>query len=354
MNVQIATNPHQSARLLMYGVNSDTADRLLYGQEPVMRIGLLAVDKTKFPNIALGKISAYHKSQGDEVEWADPMFGEYDRVYASKIFTFLPDDQTPWNCEVIRGGTGYDLHKNLPADIDRLQPDYSIYPQIDDKTAYGFITRGCPNKCSWCVVPIKEGAVYPYMDIDEITQDGKRPNVVLMDNNILASEYGVEQLIKIADKRYRIDLNQGMSARLVTPEIAEIFARIKWMCSIIRFAADTPKQIAEVERAITLIDKECERIGKKPRNYLIYTMIGGGIQEDYERLSHFRKYPRVRIIAQPYRDFNNPHQTIPQWQKDMARWAMRRELYTSCDFKDFEPRKGYVCKEYFTNKGIMI
>lgn len=240
-----------------------------------MRIGLIAVDKTIFPNIALAKISAYHKSQGDEVEWANPMFGEYDRVYASKIFTFSPDCKDVYNCEVIRGGTGYDLHSTLPDYIDRLQPDYSIYPSIDDKTAYGFITRGCPNKCFWCCVPIKEGNVHPYMDIDEITQDGKRPNVILMDNNILACDHGIEQLVKIADKGYHIDLNQGNSARLVTPEIAEIFARIKWIGSIIRFAADTPKQIAEVENAMQLIDTECERIGKKPRNYLIYTMIGG-------------------------------------------------------------------------------
>ena len=312
-----------------------------------MRIGLLAVDKTTFPNISLGKISAYHKAQGDEVEWADPMFGEYDRVYASKIFTFSPDDNTPWNCEVVRGGTGYDLHKELPAEIDHLQPDYSIYPGIDDRTAYGFITRGCPNKCGWCIVPKKEGDVYPYMDIDEITQDGKRPNVVLMDNNILASDYGVEQLVRIVDKRYRIDLNQGMSARLVTPEIAEILARVRWLDVFIRFAADTPKQIVEVENAMRLIDAECERIGKKPRHYLIYTMIGGNIQEDYDRLSHFRRFNRVRIVAQPFRDFNNPNQVVPQWQKDMARWADRREFYRSIDFKEFEPRKGFVCSEYF-------
>lgn len=311
------------------------------------KIGLVNVDKTRFPNIALGKISAYYKSLGCNVEWADAMFGEYDAVFKSKIFTFTPDDTTPWNCDVICGGTGVDLHKELPDYIDRLQPDYSIYPDIDDKTAYGFITRGCPNKCFWCVVPKKEGNVHPYMDIDEITQEGKRPNVVLMDNNILACDYGVEQLVKIADKGYHIDLNQGNSARLVTPEIAGIFARIKWIGSIIRFAADTPKQIAEVENAMALIDAECERIGKKPRQYLIYTMIGGEINEDYERLSHFKKYPRVRIIAQPYRDFNNPNQVIPQWQKDMARWAMRRELYATHDFKEFKPRVDFVCSEYF-------
>lgn len=311
-----------------------------------MKIGLVAVDKTRFPNIALAKLSAYHKSQGDSVEWADPLFGDYDRVYMSKIFTFSPDDTTPWNCEVVRGGTGYDLHKELPLEIDRLQPDYSIYPNIDNKTAYGFLTRGCPNKCKWCIVPVKEGSVHPYMDMDEISMGGGRTDMILLDNNILSSDFGIEQLVKIADKGYRIDLNQGNSARLVTSEIAELFARIKWL-SAIRFAADTPKQISEVENAMRLIDAECERIGKKPRQYLIYTMIGDDINEDYQRLSYFRQFKRVRIIAQPYRDFNDPNQTIPQWQKDMARWSMRRELYTSFDFKEFEPRKGFTCKEYF-------
>lgn len=55
-----------------------------------MRIGLVSVDGRKFPNLALGKLSAWHKAQGDSVEWADPMFGEYDRVYMSKIFNFTP------------------------------------------------------------------------------------------------------------------------------------------------------------------------------------------------------------------------------------------------------------------------
>ena len=318
-----------------------------------MNIGVLGVDSRRF-NLALGKIAAYHRRLGDSVEWADPMFGRYDRVYASKIFSFTPGDNAIWDCEVIRGGTGYSLSERLPAEIDRLQPDYSIYPDIDSKTSYGFITRGCSNKCKWCVVPVKEGYVHPYMDIDDITQGGRRPNVILMDNNILACDYGIDQLVKIADRGYRIDLNQGNSARLMTPEIAEVFARIKWIESIIRFAADTPKQIAEVENAMRLIDAECERLGKKPRKYLVYTMIGGDIEEDYERLSYFRKFGRVRIVAQPYRDFNNLNQVIPQWQKDMARWAMRREIYASTDFKGFEPRKGFVCSEYFTNKEFAI
>ena len=84
-----------------------------------------------------------------------------------------------------------------------------------------------------------------------------------------------------------------------------------------------------------------------PAYYLMYAMLIGDLHECYNRLHHFRTYKRVRIVAQPYRDLNNPKQVIPQWQKDMARWAMRRELYAACDFKDFEPRKGFKCSEYY-------
>jgi hypothetical protein len=79
----------------------------------------------------------------------------------------------------------------------------------------------------------------------------------------------------------------------------------------------------------------------------MYAMINADMNEAYERLSYFRHSRKVRAVAQPFRDFNNPRQVIPQWQKDMARWAMRRELWTTCDFKEFEPRKGFKCKEYF-------
>lgn len=307
------------------------------------RIGLIDVDGTSFPNIALGKIARFHALQGDNVEWVDPMFGGgYDKVYMSKVFNFTPDYDYPIVAdEIERGGTGYDLHKMLPEHIDRLQPDYSIYPEVDDKTAYGFLTRGCPNKCKWCVVPKKEGGIRPYMDVEEIAVEG-RTNLVLMDNNILASDYGLEQIEKIIKKGYRVDFNQAMDARLITDEIAQMLAKVKWI-NAIRFGCDTHPQIEHCRRAMAMIDAH----RKTPAAYLLYTMIGDDIEEDYERLSAFRENNKVRIVGQPYRDFNNPHQIIPQWQKDMARWAMRREVYAVCDFKDYEPRKGFKCKEYF-------
>lgn len=306
-----------------------------------MKIGLVDVDRTNFPNLALMKISAWHKSQGDTVEWANALFANYDRVYKSKIFTFSPDDTTPYECEVVKGGTGYSLTTQLPKEIDDFIPDYSIYPSIDKKTAYGFLTRGCPNKCKWCVVPIKEGGIRPYRDVEEIAING-RTNLILMDNNIIACEYGLEQIEKIVKNKYRVDFNQALDARLVTEDIAKLLAQVKWL-SQIRLGCDTPKQINECEKAMALIDK----YRGTPKQYLLYTMIGSDINEAYTRLSYFRNNKRVRIVAQPYRDFNNPLQVIPQWQKDLARWAMRREIYAVCDFKDFSPRKGFKCKEYF-------
>jgi hypothetical protein len=315
-----------------------------------MNIGLVDVDgHGNFPNYALMKIAAYHKLQGDYVEWADPMFGNYDRVYMSKIFTFTPQYMYSFDCEVVKGGTGYNLHSNLPDEIDDMQPDYSIYPKIDDKTAYGFLTRGCPNHCKWCVVPIKEGKIHPYRDVEEIAVNG-RTNLILMDNNILASDYGLEQIEKIIKGRYRVDFNQALDARLITEDIAKMLARVRWI-DFIRLGCDTPKQIVECERAMALINK----YNHKKTRYLLYAMIGiTSLQECYERTSHFRSNKNVRLVTQPYRDFSNPHQTIPKWQQDMAHWAMRRQLYATCDFLDFSPRKGFKCSEYFLPKYGLI
>lgn len=212
-----------------------------------MKIGLIDVDgHSGFPNLALMKISMYHKLKGDDVSWYVPMFGgRYDLVYMSKVFTHTQDYLYPIDSkEVIKGGTGYDIHKDLPNEIDLLQPDYSIYPQIERNTAYGFLTRGCPNKCRWCIVPKKEGIIRPYMDVDDIAING-RTNLILMDNNVLASEYGISQIQKIIERGYKIDFNQGLDARLITPAIAEMLAKVKWS-KYIRFGCDTPKQVKEL------------------------------------------------------------------------------------------------------------
>lgn len=123
-----------------------------------MKIGLHDAEKEKiknktFPNYALMKISAYHKSKGDTVEWWQPL-NTYDKVYSSKVFDFTPENPyLPPN--TIKGGTGYGIFEDLPKEIDDMFPDYSIYPECN--YAIGYITRGCIRNCEWCVVPKKRG-----------------------------------------------------------------------------------------------------------------------------------------------------------------------------------------------------
>ena len=307
-----------------------------------MNIGILAVDSS-YPNLALMKISRYHRSQGNHVEWYNPL-AHYDEVYAAKVFTFTKDYTYYIHADKVEhGGTGYDLSKTLPPEIDRLQPDYTLYPQIDRRTAYGFLTRGCPNKCKWCIVPKKEGKIQPYMDVEEIATEG-RTNLILMDNNILASNYGLEQIEKIIRLNLRIDFNQGLDARLVTDDIARLLAQVKWSKRI-RFGCDTPGQIAECERASELID----RYGYKGE-YFFYCILLDDFKESFERVNHWRKKgKRFLPFCQPFRDTNLSRQLIPQWQKDLAGWANKKWIYRSCEFKDFTPRRGFCCNEYFND-----
>ena len=332
-----------------------------------MLVGLVDVDghakkkkwgATIYPNLALCKIARYHKSQGDEVEWAIPFY-HYDIIYKSKVFNFTPDDLTVYDADtIIKGGTGYDISSQLPKEIDRLQPDYSIYPNIPSDTAYGLLTRGCPNKCRWCVVPKKEGAIRPYMDVDEIAIEGRR-KLVLMDNNILAAgDYCIQQLQKIIERGYRVDFNQALDARLVTDEIAQLLAKVKWLDNNrIRFGCDTHGQITECDRAMNMIN----RYGFTGQ-YFLYTMLTSDFKECYDRITYWwRRTQETRAshqghyvypYAQPYRDPNNPHHIIPQWQKDMAGWVNKKAHFVAHSFEEFEPRKGFRCRQYVRELGI--
>lgn len=346
-----------------------------------MRIGLIDVDghakkkkwgATIYPNIALAKIARFHKERGDEVEWYDPFYeGMYYRVYMSKVFNFSPDyDYIINNTEkIIKGGTGYIIGADfkqdksgfvsyweyLPKRIDRCQPDYSIYPNVPSDIAYGFLTRGCPNKCKWCVVPNKEGGIMPYMDVDEIAIEG-RTKLVLMDNNFLASgDYAHRQLDKIIERGYRVDFNQALDARLVTDEFAQKLARVKWLDkNRIRFGCDTWSQVKDCDRAINMIISYGFR-----GEFFLYTMLNDNFNECYNRIHYWWNRLQdarerhagnwIYAYAQPYRDPYNPHHKIPQWQKDMANWVNKKAHFVAHSFEDFEPRKGFRCISYFNN-----
>lgn len=265
-----------------------------------MKIGLHDAEREylknkHFPNYALMKISAWHKAQGDEVEWWNPLY-KYGRVYSSKIFDFTPVD--PYLPEdAVRGGTGYrdiPMNQELPPEIDNMFPDYSIYPECD--YAIGYITRGCPNNCRWCVVPKKEGNIRPYRAWEELVRKDA-DKLVLMDNNILACKYGISQLESLIGSGYQIDLNQGMDARLVDEKIAKILSRINWI-RFIRFSCDQKTQIEPVKKAISFLGEH----GVRPYRIFIYLLVTKDIQDAADRVEALKEYTGINLYAQAERN----------------------------------------------------
>lgn len=309
-----------------------------------MKIGLIDVDGHNFPNLALMKIAKYHRNMGDNVEWYTP-FNQYDKVYMSKVFTFTSDYNYVINNadEIEKGGTGYKMYdKTLPTEIDRLQPDYSIYRHIvDDKSAFGFLTRGCIRSCKWCIVPKKEGKIRPYMDIEEIAIEG-RNKITLMDNNVLSIDYGKEQIEKIIKLGISVDFNQDLDCRLVDDETAKMLSQVKWL-KYVRFACDTSAQLPYLFNACDLLKKH----GYK-RDVFMNVLLTDDIKECLNRINKIKAYKHLRLrpFAQPYIDFDGKRNP-PQWQKDMARWCNLKQIFDKVDFIDYQPRKGFKCKTYF-------
>lgn len=171
-----------------------------------LRIGLIDVDSHNWPNLALMKISAYHKSIGDDVEWWDG-FARYDRVYMSRVFDDLysSDEPEPVNAdEIVKGGTGYDLTNRLPDEIEHIMPDYALYHWMPQDTAYGFLSRGCPRGCGFCIVSHKEGRrSVKVADLSEFWSGQK--NIKLLDPNLLACPEHTDLLSQLASSGAQID-----------------------------------------------------------------------------------------------------------------------------------------------------
>lgn len=282
-----------------------------------MRIGLIDVDSHKFPNLALMKLSAYHKLMGDSVEWYTPFGERYDVVFMSKVFSFTPDYDLCINSDlVVQGGTGYCITLEngkevfdkgcdfLPQHIEHIYPDYSLYNITD--TAYGFLTRGCPRGCEFCIVGKKEGKVsYKVANLSEFWNGQK--NIVLCDPNILACKDWKDLFQQLIDSKAYVDFNQGLDIRLMTEKKAEMLNQIK--IKEIHFAWDRYEDKDLVLEKLKLYS-EVGKFKKGSHNVIVYTIV-------------------------------NFDTTFEQKYKDLQRWVNNRVIFAKCDrFEDYKSGGG--------------
>lgn len=287
-----------------------------------MKIGLHDSEANGYPNVALMKLSAYHKADGDSVEWFSSVGGVYDKVYSSKIFTW--SDQEPYlPKDAVFGGTGNDITTVLPEEIEHICPDYSLYGA---NQSYGFLTRGCIRNCPWCFVPKKEGAIRANADIEEFC---RHKEVVLMDNNVLAHSHGIDQIEKIGRIGLKVDFNQGLDARLIDDSVARRLAKLKWL-EPIRLACDSVGQIESIRKAVELLRWH----NATPSRFSCYVLVED-IADALERV-RFLKGIYVDPFCQPYRSPDGSEAT--KEQRDFARWVNHKATFKSTTWEEYNKR----------------
>jgi hypothetical protein len=286
-----------------------------------MKVRLVDVD-SKIPNLALMKISAYHKANGDDVDFYNPLFDKPDLIYASKVFDFTDDYlYYPADVELIRGGTGYDIALTLPDEIESQYPDYDLF-RCD--FAIGFTTRGCIRKCPFCVVPKKEGAIRPVGDIYDFWRGQDR--LMLLDNNLTALPDQFERICKqLIKERVRVDFSQGLDIRLITAEMAQLLSQIRlWKRT--HFAFDNIALEKQVRAGIKILTEN----GVSAHKLMFYVLIG------FDSIPDEDLY-RVEVLRGLGVDpFVMPYNKSDEYQKRFARWVNHKAIFKSVPWHEYK------------------
>jgi hypothetical protein len=297
-----------------------------------LRVGALPVDGHNFPNLALAKVATYYKNMGDTVIRVDPLKvkeAHVDVMFASKVFTFTPECRLPYNESlVVKGGTGYrDYEAVLPDHIDCCTPDLTLFPEYD--FAYGFLSRGCIRKCSFCVVPKKEGDLRKYSTLTEVRQGRKK--VVLMDNNFLANDaaFVEEQLDAAIQEKVYVDFNQGLDCRLVDDVNAFWLAKVRWKPAV-RFACDHASVLPSLRFAVSML-----RIAGYKGEVYVY-VLAKDLWEAFDRVQRILAIDKKMVpFVQPWRDLEGDGEVKDPSLKHLARWCNRVWIRKKCTFQEY-------------------
>jgi len=289
-----------------------------------MRVKLIDIDST-IPNLALMKLSAYHKKLGDTVGFnvADP-----EKVYVSVVFAenkWKAVSQKMWypDCEVVIGGSGYDLNVKLPDEIEHIKPDYSLYPDCD--YSMGFTTRGCIRRCKFCIVPKKEGKLRRNCGIYEFW-DSAHKHIVLLDNNIFGdSEHFFLVTDQILKEGLSVDFNQGLDMRLITDDFAQRLHELK-IKPRLRFAWDNRKDEKAVRHCIEVL----QRNGIKRACWYVLVGYNSSREDDLYRLNTLKSLDQRAYVMR----FKENTKGV-RWYNDLAAWANQQSFFMKCSFEEF-------------------
>lgn len=281
--------------------------------EMEMRVGLIDVDSKwkTHGNLALMKIASYHKGQGDPVEWAHPLYmKQFDKIYASSLFTTSNKDDIPYFA--VKGGPGFIADNcvtiTLPPEIERCNPDYSLY-HLD--FSYQRYSKGCENGCRFCVVPELEGHVTTPVRPMALNPKGKY--IYLLDSNFFASErwrWAIEHLRKVNQPIHW----EGIDVRILSPEMVdEIFSMP--LKGRIHIAWDNPREKID-KRIAYLFNTESLR-----RKVMCYVLIGFNSkkEEDLYRVETLRS-----LGVDP---FVMPYDRSDMYQRNFARWCNHKPIW---------------------------
>ena len=296
-----------------------------HNERSVLLIGLYDID-SKIPNLALMKISAFHKAQGDQVEFYLPLAHDlYDKVYASKIFDF--SDGSYLREDMSIGGTGFDLNKTLPHEIDQIDPDYKLYEYEHN---IGFAMRGCRFKCEFCVVPRKEGRARSESSISKIWTQRKSNFLMLLDNDFFGNPNWSECVEEINKYRLRVNFSQGLNIRIISEKQARALASIDFRDKSnnmprITFAWDNIQDEKSIMRGF----KRVTDAGIKPYQIQFYVLIGfdSTQEEDLHRVMRIRE-----LGADPY---VMPFNKRDLYQSRFARWVNHRAIFKSVPWNEY-------------------
>lgn len=280
-----------------------------------MKIGLIKVD-SNFPNIALMKISSFHKQMFDSVKWHDPLFDSPDMVYASKIFTTSPDYDGGFpDCKIKRGGTGYDVSSKLLDVIENCEPDYSIYPTCD--YSLQFFSRGCIRNCPFCIVHQKEGEIYP---VDPMAPNPNGKHIEILDNNFFANPNWRDAVSYLKQTGQKVNLH-GVDIRIITDEQAIALKEMRHLKQI-HIAWDNPMDDLSLKFKVLLKYV-------KAYNVMCYVLVGfwSTPEEDMYRI---RKLDELGISP-----FVMAWDKSEEYQHRLARWCNHKAIFKSVKFENY-------------------